>query len=813
MAVGRCDFFVSRRGSVATVAQEVEGVLTDKGYSVVVQDYDIPITANFIEVMHEAIKAARDLVVLFSRDYETSPYTRKEFTSFEADRAQTTEERRVIILRCEDVPLRGLFAPNVYQDLVGIDDPAERRTRIPAAVTQATGVGRVAVQGMGGVGKTSLATEYAHRYRDLFAGVWWCAAETRIGLLTSLAGLAVRLGAATADDADVERTAKTGLAWLAEQRATFLLIYDNVTMPEDIADLLPAGGARVLITSRFSDWGGLAEEVALDVLPQAEAVAFLQGRTERQDAAGARVLAEALGRLPLALDHAAAYCKRTQMGFAEYAAKAENLIDVQPRVMIYPRTVAATFQLAIGEAVKTCPAAEALMAYLAQCAPERIPLQLVNGAIEDEAQRTMALLALTDMSLAHRDPFEDGAPAVTVHRLVQAVGRRQHGGDLVGTAAGRLILRLAEIYPPDAYENHASWPLCEQLTPHLLAVHEALAAEDEAGDDAQRAGLLDMAANYFHGRGAYRRAEKLSRAALAIFEKKLGPEHSHTGMSLNNLAFLLQALGDLAGARPLYERALAIAERELGPDHSDTAMALHNLAVLLQSQGDLAGAQPLLERALAIRENTLGPEHSHTGMSLNNLAFLLHAQGELTAARPLYERALSIDEQALGAEHRNTATSLNNLGRLLQAQGDLAGAQPLLERALAIRERVLGPEHPDTAGSLNNLALLMQAQGHLFGARPLYQRAIAICEKVLGPKHPNTGRCQFNYARLLLRNGQPADALLLGETALATHEAAFGSQHPWTVDSASVAADTLDALNRINEAAALRRRYGLGRDS
>jgi TIR domain len=245
----RYDFFLSRRGSVATIAREVADVLTEKGYKVLVQDYDIQLGASFIEAMHEAVKNSRDLVILFTRDYEQSPYTRKEFTSFEADRAHSTEERHVIVLRCEDVPLRGLLADNVYQDLVGVTDPEERRRRIiaaaerqsqaiappprpfigvppriasftgradaldrldailiqdkPAAVTQAS-VGRAAVQGMGGVGKTSLAIEYAHRFKGLYAGVCWCPAETRTGLLSALANLAGTLGAATAEEADVE---------------------------------------------------------------------------------------------------------------------------------------------------------------------------------------------------------------------------------------------------------------------------------------------------------------------------------------------------------------------------------------------------------------------------------------------------------------------------------------------------------------------------------------------------------------------------------------------------------------------------------
>jgi TIR domain-containing protein len=103
----RYDFFLSRRGSVATIAQEVEGILAEKGYSVLTQDYDIPLASSFIEKMHEGVINSRDLIVLFTDDYLRSPFTRKEFTSFEADRAKTTEERHIIILRCEDVPLRG----------------------------------------------------------------------------------------------------------------------------------------------------------------------------------------------------------------------------------------------------------------------------------------------------------------------------------------------------------------------------------------------------------------------------------------------------------------------------------------------------------------------------------------------------------------------------------------------------------------------------------------------------------------------------------------------------------------------------------
>ena len=116
-----------------------------------------------------------------------------------------------------------------------------------------TQVGRAAVQGMGGVGKTALAVEYANRFRSLYDGVWWCPAETRAGLMTSLAALATELEVASPEEADIEKAAKAALRRLAEQGDIWLLVYDNVATPEEIAGLLPAAGARALITSRFSD--------------------------------------------------------------------------------------------------------------------------------------------------------------------------------------------------------------------------------------------------------------------------------------------------------------------------------------------------------------------------------------------------------------------------------------------------------------------------------------------------------------------------------------------------------------------------------
>lgn len=339
------DYFVSRRGADAAVAQEIANVLIDAGYTIVVQDFDIPHTANFIVAMHHALKRCRHLIVLLTRDYDQSDFTLAEVANFLAVAARAQGERRLVVLRVDDYEPEGIFAGIVFGDLVGVVEPQERKLRIIAAAEGRStaaprrpklfenipprdrnfagrdsrladlhgmlldsdaqqGPSQTAIHGLGGIGKTSLAAEYAHRYAGEYAGVWWAPAEQRTLLVASLAALAGRLDPQLGAEADQERAAKAGLARLSRSVMPFLLIYDNVESPETTRDLVPSVGARVLVTTRWTDWGGQAAELKLDVLGHDAATAFLQKRAGRNDMPGAGRLAAVLGQLPLALDHA-----------------------------------------------------------------------------------------------------------------------------------------------------------------------------------------------------------------------------------------------------------------------------------------------------------------------------------------------------------------------------------------------------------------------------------------------------------------------------------------------------------------------------
>ena len=285
--------------------------------------------------------------------------------------------------------------------------------------------------------------------------------------------------------------------------------------------------------------------------------------------------------------------------------------------------------------------------------------------------------------------------------------------------------------------------------------------------------------------------------ALAIREKALGPEHPDTATSLNNLAILLKAEGDFAGARPLYERALAICEKVLGPEHPDTATSLNNLANLLRDQGDFAGRDRCYERALAIREKALGPEHPDTATSLNNLAVPAAEPRAISRRRaPLFERALSDLRKGArprasrcGVEPQSTwpsccrprATSRGAAALRARAGDPREGARPRASRhgeepqqpgqpaarrraTLPARGRCTSGRWPYTKRrSARTIPILRRAsttspsccrpRATLPGRFRSCERALAIREKVLGRAHPDTTTSLDSLAVLLEGQG------------------------------------------------------------
>ncbi|MFC1456970.1 tetratricopeptide repeat protein [Microvirga arabica] len=571
----------------------------------------------------------------------------------------------------------------------------------PAAITQA------AIHGLGGIGKTSLATEYAHRHASEYAGVWWAPAENRTVLLASLAALAGRLDPSLAKEADQEKAARAGLAHLVRSAAPYLLIYDNVEAPDALHGLVPSAGARVLVTTRWADWGGQANELELDVLGPEAAVAFLQKRAGRGDKPGAMRLAQALGYLPLALDHAGAYCRLSGLSFDAYRKRIDTRITQAPQSAAYPASVAATFGLAIEKAVAEQPMAENLLGFCADLAPERIPLDLIASQIADEDERAEALMTLAAVSLIDHTELHSGGSAVTLHNLVQvAVRARLTDRGEAQEIKGRVIRCLAEAFPSRAYRDTSVWPCCAVLLPHVLALHSQL---DRGLGSPGLARLLYAAGNYLHGRGAYAEAELLFKEVITIDEQALGRHHHELAPDLSKLAHIYSLTGRYDEAELLFKEALTVTENTFGRDHPNVATTLGNLANIYSLTGRYAEAEPLFKEALTIAEKTLGRDRPEVATVLGKLAKFYSLTGRYAEAEPLFKESLAIDEQTLGRDRPEVASDLSDLANFYSLTGRYAEAEPLFREALAITEKTLGRDHPKVTTCLNNLATLLKA--------------------------------------------------------------------------------------------------------
>jgi tetratricopeptide (TPR) repeat protein len=633
----------------------------------------------------------------------------------------------------------------------------------------------VALYGLGGIGKTRLAIEYAWSREAVYSALLFVSASDDAALNAGLAGLtAFEIFDLPEKEARDDATKITAvLRWL-ESHPTWLMILDNVddrAAVAEVAKLMPRlKGGHVVITARASNFPAAVRKLQVSTLDENAAAQFLLDRTDadrsksNDDAALARTLAQELGGLALGLEQAGAHIATDRISLARYLklwseSREKALAWVDATVTGSDRTLATTWATSVA---RLSPESRRLLNRLAFLAPDPIPDSLLDVAVPDEGPDYDAYEARAGLyaySLISAVTAEDGgAPGFVVHRLVQDFARHAMSDDRRTQALREALewVNAAFVAEPN---DVRSWPTLELLAPHALAVarHSDAAeiAEPTARLFSNLGGLLDAKADYAE-------AEQLKRRALAIGENSYGPDHPNLAVRLNNLALLLFRMNRLAEAEPLYRRALAIDENSYGPDHPNLGTRLNNLAQLLQDTDRLAEAEPLMQRALAIDEKNFGPNHPGVAIDLNNLAVLLKVTDRHAEAEPLIRRALAVLEKSVKRDHPDVASALNNLATLLQDTNRFAEAEPLMRRALAIDERSYGPDHRNVAIRLNNLSQLLQATNRLAEAEPLMRRALAILHTSLGPDHPSTVTVRNNLVALEAALGKAREANLLG---------------------------------------------------
>ncbi len=641
-----------------------------------------------------------------------------------------------------------------------------------------------AIKGLGGVGKSETAIEYAYRNRNDYNAVFWVRSETPGELLKDFALIGAKLGVASGSDMEIFLKVKS---WL-EQNDNWLLVLDNVEDLTSIQQIIPSPcPGSVLITTR-SNATGRFKDYSLDCMNDADGALLLLRRSKiiaeqdnLQDADDdqqnlAKTISHTLGGLPLALDQAGAYIEENTYGLDDYLEEYQenkDLLDQRGELSqaTHPDSVAVTFSLCFNKLQKKSPESAQLLEMCAFLAPDDIPEEIfTDGLQQDKKSLLKCIAAATRLSLLDRDPKNK---TFSIHRLVQEVLRQGMDKDKQKATAEYCVRALNKVYPDPEFEN---WPQCSRLTPHAQSLFKWIV--EYSLESNQAAHLLNQTAYYLDDQARYAEAEPLYLRAIEIGEKTLGPEHPHLTTYLNNLAELYRDQGKYEQAEPLYLRAIEIDEKALGKDHPGLAIDLNNLALLYYSQGKYEQAEPLYKQAIEIDKKALDDDHPQLATHLNNLAGLYRAQGKYEQAEPLYLRAIEIGEKTLGPEHPNLAIRLNNLAGLYRAQGKYEQAEPLYLRAIEIDKKALDDDHPQLATQLNNLANLYLAQGKYEQAEPLYLRAIAIDEKALGKDHPGLATDLNNLAGLYRAQGKYEQAEPLYLRAIEIDEKALPDDHP-----------------------------------
>ena len=818
---GRTDFLVSYAGADRAWAEWVAWQLTDAGYNVELDVWNWAAGQNFITAMSDALDRCDRVVALFSATYfDRDRYTAEEWTTA-LSYVPGIGDNRLVPLRVEEVPAEdvpAMLRPLMYRDLFGVDEEQARQIlleavagprrpdgepmlggrhgkgglrkpegagpplpgsvpriwNIPARNPGFTGrdglLGAVrerllagdravvqALQGMGGVGKTQLAVEYAYRFAGTYDLAWWVNAEQPGLIGDQFAALGMALGCVQ-PGADTETVRAAVLAEL-RSRGRWLLVFDNAADPADITGWLPGGGGHVLITSRARGWAAIAAPVEVDVLARAESVAILHDRVARLSEGDADRLSDQLGDLPLALAQAAGFIAETGTPAEEYLellrTRAGQLLD-HATPGSYPRSLAAATGLIADRLAADDPAAAQLASLCAFLAPEPIPEDVFTIAVAELPGELAAAMAdplawrQTLMHLAEQSLARFDQRGLVMHRLTQAILRDRLTPARAAAARDRTEAILAVNDPKDP-ANPATWPKWAQLMPHLLAAH--LAATRSAD-------VRSMACNacwYLLARGDTRTAYDLAADLRQHWRDRLGDDHEHTLAAASYLAGALRTMGRYAEARDLAQDTLDRRRRILGADHPDTLASASNLAIDLRELGEVQAARDLDQDTLDRRRRILGADHPDTLASASNLAIDLRELGEVQAARDLDQDTLDRRRRILGADHPDTLASASNLAIDLYQLGEVQAARDLDQDTLDRRRRILGADHPDTLASASNLAIDLRELGEVQAARDLDQDTLNRRRRILGADHPSTLRSANNLAIDLRNLGEVAD--------------------------------------------------------
>ncbi len=698
----------------------------------------------------------------------------------------------------------------------------------------------LALSGLGGIGKTQTALEYAYRFRHEYHTVIWLNAESHTTLVADCRSLLRRLHLLQQDEQQQEHSFEVFKDWLSLQQS-WLLLLDNVEQSAQVEQILPSFlTGHVLLTTRAQAIGPLAQKVDLMQMTADESTLFLLRRAKLlppdaclQDASRsmvdtALIISQLLDGLPLALDQAGAYIEETGCSLSDYQERyrhyRKTLLDRRgENTPEHPASVVATLSLCMEQVEHRHPAAAELLRCCAFLHPDAIDEDLLRvGApalgpvladiVTSPLALDAALASLRTLSLLYRNTT---TRRFIIHRLVQAVIKDSMEEELQRLWAIRLIQAINLAFPngesPDELHQCEQYLLQASLCTELISqwtltsleagqllfkvgrylmlrsdyaraeelLKNALVIQQNLNvSSLETAATLNILGSVYEAQGNYPEAESAYQQALMLRENKLSPGHPDVVETLGNLGRLALVLGRYAQAQLLLNRVLLLKQERLGSTHPHLIPILYLVSSLYQQQGKYAESEGFLQQALIICQQSFGETHPHTIESLSRLITLYMAQGNERQARALHQHTMTLFAQAGDHMPSQTVPSLRSLGALHALQGDFRQAEVLLRQASAICRRTFGNTHPETAESLSALGEVYNLQGKYAEAEDLLRQTLAIQEHTLGASHLDIARTLHHIATLLLEQGHDEQAWVSAQRALEIRQRVLEVEHP-----------------------------------